>query len=143
MNKEKLEKQLGILESVAEKLVNGCLTSGNIAHDGKTKGYTIQNVVGNIRRILQEDVSDDLEKEIQRYIEQNRMHDVGFLVPNIARHFTDWQKERMNKNVIAEQECTCIQVMHRIVGGSWNLACPIDKLGLGSGDMVKVKVEKI
>lgn len=55
MNKEKLDKQLRILESVAEKLVNGCLTSGNIAHDGKTKGYTIQNVVNNIRRIVADD----------------------------------------------------------------------------------------
>ena len=55
MNKEKLEKQLCILESVAEKLVNGFLTSGNIAHDGKTKGYTIRNVVNNIRRILKEE----------------------------------------------------------------------------------------
>ena len=54
MNREKIEKQLNILERVAEKLVNGCLTSGNIAHDGKTKGYTIQNVVGNIRKIINE-----------------------------------------------------------------------------------------
>ena len=142
MNKEKLEKQLGILESVAEKLVNGCLTSGNIAHDGKTKGYTIQNVVGNIRRILQEDINDDLDKEIEKeWREWIKNGDVGFI--EIARHFANWQKERMNKNVIAEQKCTCIQVMHRLVGGSWNLACPVDKLGLGSGDMVKVKIEKI
>lgn len=55
INKEKLDKQLGILESVADKLVNGCLTSANIAHDGKIKGYTIRNVVNNIRVIIGEE----------------------------------------------------------------------------------------
>ena len=50
---DKLNKQLGILESVADKLVNGCLTSANIGHDGKTKGYTIRNVVGNIRKLIE------------------------------------------------------------------------------------------
>lgn len=49
---EKLEKQLDLLERVADKLVNGCLTSANIAHDGKTKGYTIRNVVNNIRHLV-------------------------------------------------------------------------------------------
>ena len=49
---DKFVKQIGILDSVAYKLVNGCLTSGNISHDGKTKGYTIRNVANNIRSIL-------------------------------------------------------------------------------------------
>lgn len=52
---DKLNKQLGILERVADKLVNGCLTSANIAHDGKTKGYTIRNVVNNIRKLVEEE----------------------------------------------------------------------------------------
>lgn len=150
MNKEKLEKQLGILENVAEKLVNGCLTSGNIAHDGKTKGYTIQNVVGNIRRILQEEDKPSDFEEIVRGLwnELNTGHtysviDSYNIFYGVCLDIANWQKEKMEKNVIAEQKCTCVQVMHRLVGGSWNLACPIDKLGLGSGDMVKVKVEKI
>lgn len=52
INAEKLEMQLHILESVAEKLINGCITSGNISHEGKVKGYTIQNVVNNIKKII-------------------------------------------------------------------------------------------
>ena len=55
INLEKLHKQLAILESVADKLVNGELTSGNIAHEGKVKGYTIRNVVNNIRTIIGEE----------------------------------------------------------------------------------------
>lgn len=52
---DKLHKQMEILDNVADKLVNGALTSANIAHDGKVKGYTIRNVVNNIRRILGEE----------------------------------------------------------------------------------------
>lgn len=52
---DKLHKQLSILESVADKLVNGCLNSANVGHDGKTKGYTIRNVVDNIRHLLGEE----------------------------------------------------------------------------------------
>lgn len=48
------------------------------------------------------------------------------------------------KEVIAEQECTCNEQLNGIIGGSWNLICPINKLGLKTGDKVKViiKVQK-
>ena len=49
---DEIEEQLNILERVATKLKNGLLTSGNIAHDGKVQGYTIENVVSNIREII-------------------------------------------------------------------------------------------
>jgi hypothetical protein len=49
---EEIEQQLNLLERVAEKLKNGLLTSGNIAHDGKVQGYTIENVASNIREII-------------------------------------------------------------------------------------------
>ena len=68
-----------------------------------------------------------------------------FNYSDLVRQFkagAEWQKQQMEKSVIAEQKCTCVQVMHRIVGGSWNLACPIDKLGLGSGDKVKLIIIK-
>ena len=55
---EKKEKQLSLLERVAEKLKNGLITSGNIAHDGKVQGYTIENVVGNIREVLNKEAME-------------------------------------------------------------------------------------
>ena len=51
-DKEKLEQQLDILERVATKLKNGLITSANIAHDGRVQGYTIENVVSNIKKII-------------------------------------------------------------------------------------------
>jgi hypothetical protein len=49
---DEIEEQLNLLERVATKLKNGLLTSGNIAHDGKVQGYTIENVASNIREII-------------------------------------------------------------------------------------------
>lgn len=45
------------------------------------------------------------------------------------------------KEVIAEQECTCNEPLNRIIGGSWNLLCPVNKLGLKNGDKVKVIIK--
>jgi hypothetical protein len=45
------------------------------------------------------------------------------------------------KEVIAEQECTCNEALNRIIGGNWNLLCPVNKLGLKTGDKVKVIIE--
>lgn len=45
------------------------------------------------------------------------------------------------KEVIAEQECTCNELLNRIIGGSWNLLCPVNKLGLKTGDKVEVIIK--
>ncbi len=45
------------------------------------------------------------------------------------------------KEVIAEQECTCNEAFNRIIGGNWNLLCPVNKLGLKTGDKVKVIIK--
>ena len=45
------------------------------------------------------------------------------------------------KEVIAEQECTCNEALNRIIGGSWNLLCPVNKLGLKTGDKVEVIIK--
>ena len=45
------------------------------------------------------------------------------------------------KEVIAEQECTCNEALNRIIGGSWNLLCPVNKLGLKTGDKVKIIIK--
>lgn len=51
--KEQLNKNLDILMHVAEKLIGGQLHSGNVAHDAPIKGYTIQNCVNNIRKLME------------------------------------------------------------------------------------------
>ncbi len=55
---EEIEKQLSLLERVAEKLKNGLITSGNVAHDGMVQGYTIENVVNNIRKVLNKEAME-------------------------------------------------------------------------------------
>ena len=45
------------------------------------------------------------------------------------------------KELIAEQECTCNEALNRIIGSSWNLLCPVNKLGLKTGDKVKVIIK--
>ena len=49
--------------------------------------------------------------------------------------------EMNHKEVIAEQECTCNEPLNRIIGGSWNLLCPVNKLGLKNGDKVKIIIK--
>ena len=78
--REEVEKQLNLLERVAEKLKNGLITSGNVSHTSKVQGYTIENVVNNIKEILQkEHVSNDLEKE-------NKIEILADIIFNAAKH---------------------------------------------------------
>ena len=51
----RIRQQLELLEAVANELVNGTMTSANIAHDGRIKGYTIRHAVENIRDMLPDD----------------------------------------------------------------------------------------
>ena len=61
---EDIEQQLELLETVANELVNGSVTSANIAHDGKIKGYTIRHAVKNIRDMLQEEKVSQTQKKL-------------------------------------------------------------------------------
>jgi hypothetical protein len=45
---------------------------------------------------------DDIDIQIQRYIEQKKLSDVGYLVPDIARHFANWQQQMMNNALDGE-----------------------------------------
>lgn len=93
----------------------------------------------------QEPDGESLEAEFDRYIKKIAPTSIisGTIdLRDMAHHFANWQKQQMMKNIIAEQDCTCIRVLHRIVGGSWNLSCPLDKLNLGSGDKVKLIIIK-
>lgn len=63
--------------------------------------YPVIDKVKFVKGILQQErPSEDLETEIQYYIEQRKLSDVGFLVPAIARHFANWQQEQMMKDAV-------------------------------------------
>ena len=64
INKEELEKQLNILERVAERLKNGLITSGNVAHTGMVQGAAVENVAHNIRKLLTEAEEKQHEEDI-------------------------------------------------------------------------------
>lgn len=89
--------------------------------------------------------SEDLEEAVNTYIGYPPEVDECSSVYGKRQAFkagAKWQKEQMMKSVLASQEMTCIQVAHRLIGGSWNLACPTDKIGLKSNDKVKVIIIK-
>ena len=44
--------------------------------------------------------------------------------------------------VIAGQECICNGVFNKIIGSTWNLTIPLDKVGLKHGDKVEVLIIK-
>lgn len=52
-----------------------------------------------IRSLRQEQPSEDLEKEIKRYIPRNQCP-VPDLMEAVARHFAEWQKEQMLKDAV-------------------------------------------
>lgn len=47
------------------------------------------------------------------------------------------------KKVIAGQECVCNSVFNKIIGDSWNLTIPLNKVGLKQDDKVEVLIIKI
>ena len=47
------------------------------------------------------------------------------------------------KEVIAGKEGVCNGVFNKIIGDSWNLTIPLDKVGLKHDDKVKVLIIKI
>lgn len=46
------------------------------------------------------------------------------------------------KEVVAEQEGICNGMFNRIIGDTWNLVIPLDKVGLKHGDKVKIFITK-
>lgn len=47
------------------------------------------------------------------------------------------------KKVIAGQECVCNSVFNKIIGDSWNLTIPLNKVGLKHNDKVEVLIIKL
>ena len=56
--------------------------------------------------------------------------------------FEDFLDTLEGKGVIAGQECICNGVFNKIIGSSWNLTIPLDKVGLKHGDKVEVLIIK-
>ena len=47
--------------------------------------------------------SDDLKEEINNFLEKHKM--MGYMFVDIARHFAEWQKNKMMKNAIDAEIC--------------------------------------
>lgn len=86
---------------------------------------------------------DKVAAEIERLEDEAKIYpsyfDCGRI--SICKELMNFLNTIEVKEVIAEQECTCNEALNRIIGGTWNLLCPINKLGLKTGDKVKVIIK--
>lgn len=80
---------------------------------------------------------DDIDIQIQRYIEQKNLSDVCFLVPDIARHFANWQKQQM-MNYAVDGEVINDHGTYSLIVPS----LPIITRNMDEGDKVKVIIIK-
>lgn len=86
MNIEKINKNLQILQNVADKLIGGQLHPGNVAHDVPTKGYTISNCIKNLQEALKDELSEEelkIEAKAEMpdyyYMEDNELTSEAFV----------------------------------------------------------------
>lgn len=121
------ESLLSFIDSIQVNPCEGCTNR---------KGcVTCEN--GELRETEQEEpVSEELEAEIQQYVEQKKLPDVGFLVPEIARHFANWQKQQMMKYAV-----NCIYYGRNTYGLHIETTA-FRNLGLHYGDEVKLIIIK-
>lgn len=79
---------------------------------------------------------DELEKEIEKYIKEKKMYDMGFIVQSVAKYFADWQREQMmrkaldGKLVIGDEAQLCVPSL------------PTITRTMDNGDKVKVLIFK-
>ena len=85
-NIEKINKNLQILQNVADKLIGGQLHPGNVAHDAPTKGYTISNCIKNLKEAFKDNISEEELKTEARsempdycYMENNKLAAEAFM----------------------------------------------------------------
>ena len=109
-------------------------------YDGLISAF--EEVRDFINSLPEEPVSDELEEVAFDNAQKNYKEGFRGAAMQAFNEGAEWQKEQMTKSVLASQEMTCIQVAHRLIGSSWNLACPTDKIGLKSNDKVKVIIIK-
>lgn len=100
------EKAIRWFENIAYECDK--LTSGNVAHlKAQIKGMAIRSAE-YLTKHSQEPVSEDLEQEMDRYFETMQVLEHEYIFEDtfqrIAKHFTEWQKERDQKELqIAEE----------------------------------------
>lgn len=107
-------------------------------------------------------VSEDLEKEIKRYINEevtvtsenvvvSKHHEFrNFYVENLvdaARHFAEWQKQRMMKDaveaIVSQVPCLNEIIFRNPASVQWGyLPSEMNKLGVEKGDKVKIIIVK-
>lgn len=85
------------------------------------------------------DVLAEIKRRYEFHKERNRMEDSA--IQDVLYGILNFINTLEVKEVVAEQECICNEALNRIIGGSWNVICPVNKLGLKNGDKVKVIIE--
>ena len=43
---------------------------------------------------------DELEAEIEKYIKEKKMYDMGFVVQSVAKYFANWQREQITQGAL-------------------------------------------
>jgi hypothetical protein len=94
------EKAIRWFENIADECDK--LTSGNVAHlSAQIKGMAIRSAE-YLKK--QEPASEDFESEWKRYCESKGGGAVTMNIKDVAKHFTQWQKEKDKKELqIAEE----------------------------------------
>lgn len=65
--------------------------------EAKYRCEAYKELLEDFDALQEEPVSEDLNKEIQRYM--SSVYPDGHVVPKIARHFAQWQKEQILKTM--------------------------------------------
>ena len=82
-------------------------------------------------------IQNKIDIQIQRYIEEKKLSDVGYLVPDIAHHFANWQKQQMMNDALDGEVINDYGDYSLIVP-----ALPTITSNMDEGDRVKVIIIK-
>lgn len=127
------DKVVAEIERMLHETVNN--TDGSPYYGGRAGAFTAILSFINTLEVKEEVLDEEGKAKLMKkcvHKAYKRGYDMGVL-KTIS--------EMNHKEVIAEQECTCNEPLNRIIGGSWNLLCPVNKLGLKTGDKVKVIIK--
>ena len=114
--KAEIEKRMHICDGIFER-------DSNTYYQGKAVAY--QETLPLIDSLQQEQPEVDLEEEVKRYYSDNFAYISSdqptlSILTNIARHFTEWQKEQMMKEAVEGEiqmrysGCLCAKTIRSI-----------------------------
>lgn len=99
ITKEKIKQELERLDDKYRELrVSGTTQQ---AKEADLVVHVLLQISNFIKSLPEEPASKDLDEEIKRYLHE--VYDRDTTVSDVARHFANWQKQQMMKNVV---ECT-------------------------------------